>query len=157
MTVDMIQQDDSGVFIERRRSKTGVLCRWALWAETVKMLQDEISRRKEKPKAGEPLLLSRDGLPLVRFAGDTKLDAIWQAWFKTMAKLPAATRFAFKDLRKVSSQIVRDIGGKELSEVFLAHADGGVGEHYTGFQDWDKLADATGKLRDRLSPVFAGK
>ncbi len=153
LTPSMIFMGDGKPYIMRERGKTGVVAKWYLWKETAALLKKFI--RTDAPQ-DSPLIMTRQGKPLVWTNGSgNRVDAVQQIWTKLRKRAGVSIEgTSFKMLRKTSAQMVRDIGGKDMSEAFLSHAPGDISEHYTEFNDWDGLGKVLAKVRKKLAPVF---
>ena len=55
---------------------------------------------------------------------------------------------------KTGANIIRKIGGLEVSEAYLAHSERTLARVYSN-RDFDKLADALGIMETKLATVFA--
>ncbi len=153
LTPAMIHLDERDPYIERDRSKTGIYAKWYIWDETRELLKSELSRWDVTDDA--PLLLTQYRQPLKN--DQTRTDAIRLVW-ESLRKRVGVEIGGFKILRKFSGQLIRDIGGAEYAEAFLAHAPvSNVADAYHQFQDWDGLADAIKRMRVELDPMFTGK
>jgi integrase len=167
--------DHPGPYVKRRRHKTRVVGRWGLWPETAALL------RKALAKSADPerVLTNKRGDPLVFYRGRHRYDTVRGEWDKVLARAarhfawwqeheawrpphqrpagyraPVQTRrLPFKYLRKTSGDLVRRIGGKDMAEVFLSHADQTMARVYTN-RDFKRLDKALRKMRRRLEPVL---
>ena len=136
--------------------------RWRLWSETYEMAIRHwtYSRNKETNYDERDLMfVTRLGNPLVWYKrGDAqtpgqRLDSVQQAWNRLLDRTPRVTRRPFKHLRKTSSQLVRDIGGKELSELHLVHTDKTMGRAYNK-GDYIRLGEVLIEVRKKLLVMF---
>lgn len=150
LTGDMLHLGGPTPYLERTRSKTGVFGRWALWPETVSLLKAELL--KNPRRKGELVLLTQDGKPVVWQGANSKTDSVALAWRRLLDRSGLAV--PYKYLRKTGSQLIRNIGGMELSEAFLAHSDQTTGDHYNAFRNWSKLDAAIMEMRQVLQPMF---
>lgn len=55
---------------------------------------------------------------------------------------------------KTGADMIRKIGGLEISEAYLAHSEKTLARVYSN-RDFDKLADALGTIEAELATVFA--
>jgi integrase len=78
---------------------------------------------------------------------------IGQAWRKLIKKA-GVTHLGFRHLRKTGADMIRRIGGLEVSEAYLAHSEKTLARVYSN-RDFDKLADALGTMEAELAAVFA--
>lgn len=161
--------------IVRRRGKTRVPGRWRLWPETAALLR--------KVMAGTPheelVMLGRRGRPLVYYDGRYRYDAVRTEWEHVLDRAQRAwemhekrwggvperlwergyrapgkvRRLSFKYLRKTGGNLVRRLGGREQSEVYLAHADPKMARPYTN-KDFAALGRTLMRLRRQLIPVL---
>lgn len=155
LTPEMVKLDKG--YLERFRSKTGVYCRWSLWAETSKLLKAELEA--SSGKSNDPLFSTRNGKPLVWLSEDgIRNDAVYQIWYKLQDK--AGVKASFKMLRKTGSQFIRDIAGKDVAEVWLAHTEKGVvtngsGQNaYNRFGDWEAMEKTIMAMRAKVADMF---
>jgi len=137
--------------IARHRRKTEVYGSWVLWDVTADLLARRLERTPRN--AEEYALLTRNGKPYVRYTNGNRTDAIGQAWQK-LVKKAGVTRLGFKHLRKTGADMIRRIGGLEVSEAYLAHSEKTLARVYSN-RDFDKLAEALEKMEAELAPVFA--
>jgi integrase len=137
--------------IARHRRKTEVYGNWALWDVTADLLKNRLPYTPKNPE--EHALLTRNGQPYVRYVNGNRTDAIGQAWQKLIKKA-GVTKLGFKYLRKTGADMIRKIGGLEVSEAYLAHSEKTLARVYSN-RDFDKLADALGTMNAELKTVFA--
>lgn len=140
--------------IQRVRYKTGVMGRWKLWPETVKLLASEMNKDASQPLA----LLTDEGSPLVQYRSDAnKTDSVGMAWTRMMRRVHRKHEWVrtlgFKFLRKTGSDLVRRVGGVEMAEAFLSHAERSVSRVYNN-RDWERLDECLGQVRVMLDPMF---
>ena len=147
-TLEVSHIDLDGLTVKRPRHKTGVYSEHPLWAETADLL------RKFIPPSGIACLTER-GKPLMEQTADKQRDAISIVWKRILddAKMPKARRLSFGFLRKTGAQMVKKIGGLEVSEMYLAHNEPGLNKHYAG-RSWDKLKAAMTEMRQQLQPMI---
>jgi integrase len=135
-------------YIERFRQKSSVYGKWMLWPETANLLV-----RFMAPSNPEELaILTERGRRLkeVRHVGHK--DAFWQAW-RQMAMRSGIKRGSPKLLRKTGAWMTKQIGGLEISEMYLAHQEPGMNKAYAG-RRWDKMHAALSEMRLQLQPMF---
>jgi integrase len=154
--------------------------KYAAWAEAI-LNQGQGEYKRPAARAGEPIvsdieepetlaLKTEDGYPLCH--GST--DAIGLAWqrlyqnpnVREAVKNKTLRKINFYRLRTTAAQWIREIGGYETHQLFLAHStlerSGGQStaeKHYTDRTDAEfaRLADATAALRTKLQPMFDAK
>ncbi len=138
----------------KKQEDKGVWAQWSLWPETVTALRPLLTEAQTFPMgAGDNglCLLTQNGKPLVEDGEYGHKDAVVQAWRKLSPPL------SFKYLRKTAAGLLRTglglSNGTELAEMLLSHSDKGQVKAYSG-RDWDALSEATGLLRQYLSPLF---
>lgn len=156
LTLGMVDLENG--IIERERHKTGVEGKWILWDETKDFLTQAIinARQEGRTKQDDLIFVTQQGKPLVHYShNDYRTDSIGLAWQKLKKKCGyKGNGYAFANLRKSSSQFIRQEKGKEYSEAFLAHSDNTMAEHYNRFSDYKGLFEAIKKYRKHLSPMF---
>jgi integrase len=137
--------------IARHRRKTEVYGSWMLWGVTADLLERRLGWT---PKNAEDYaLLTRNGQPYVSYGNGNRTDVIGQAWTK-LVKKAGVTKLGFRYLRKTGADMIRKIGGLEVSEAYLAHSEKTLARFYSN-RDFDKLADALGIMETKLAAVFA--
>ncbi|MBT3201487.1 MAG: hypothetical protein HN350_16420 [Phycisphaerales bacterium] len=137
--------------IARHRRKTEVYGSWVLWGVTADLLERRLGWT---PKNAEDYaLLTRNGRPYVSYGNGNRTDVIGQAWAK-LVKKAGVTKLGFRYLRKTGADMIRKIGGLEVSEAYLAHSEKTLARVYSN-RDFDKLADALGTMETKLAAVFA--
>lgn len=130
--------------VERLRHKTGVFSRHVLWDETVKLL------RKVNAKDRKGLVcLTERGEPLVGH----KRDSVHASW-RYLTVNAKVRHMSYGKLRKTGAWMTKQLGGLEVSEMYLAHVEGGLNHHYAN-RDWGKLDAALTVMRSKLSPMLA--
>ena len=137
--------------ISRHRRKTEVYGSWVLWDVTADLLGRRL--RRTPKNAEDCALLTRYGKPYVRYKGSARTDAIGQAWQKLITKA-GIRKLGFKYLRKTGADMVRKIGGLEVSEAYLAHSEKTLARVYSN-RDFDKLAEALRTMEAELREMFA--
>jgi len=173
----IIYADGKPAFIERKRNKTGVKAKWKLWDETATALEYVLLEQstmsafdiepvnQPKPNTDNLAILTEDGYPLKH--GNT--DAIALAWQRLMnnkgvkGNVNNGDGYGFYCLRRTAAQLVQDIAGHEVKQVFGAWSTVDPSgrktvseKHYTqrSQADFDRVAVATDQLRLRLQPMF---
>jgi integrase len=122
-----------------------------LWGVTADLLERRLGWT---PKNAEDYaLLTRNGQPYVSYGNGNRTDVIGQAWTK-LVKKAGVTKLGFRYLRKTGADMIRKIGGLEVSEAYLAHSEKTLARFYSN-RDFDKLADALGIMETKLAAVFA--
>ena len=136
--------------------------RWRLWDETYTMSSNQWTFLRNKQTNFDQralMFVTRFNKPLVWYKrGDIhnsglRIDAVQKSWDYLLDNTPKVKRRSFKYLRKTSSQFVRDIGGKELSELQLVHTDTTMGRAYNK-GDYIKLGEVLMQVRKKLQPMF---
>ncbi len=136
--------------IARHRRKTEVYGSWVLWDVTADLLARRLRRTPEN--AEEYAFLTRYGQTYVRYNDSNRIDAIGQAWRK-LVKKAGVTKLGFKYLRKTGADMIRKIGGLEVSEAYLAHSERTLARVYSN-RDFDKLGVALRTMEAELATVF---
>jgi integrase len=136
--------------IARHRRKTEVYGSWVLWDVTADLLERRLPWTPKNKE--EHALLTRNGNPFVNYGSGHRTDVIGQAWQKLIKKADV-TKLGFKYLRKTGADMIRKIGGLEVSEAYLAHSEKTLARVYSN-RDFDKLADALGIMETELKTVF---
>ena len=136
--------------IARHRRKTEVYGSWVLWDVTADLLERRLPWTPKNKE--EYALLTRNGNPFVNYGSGHRTDVIGQAWQKLIKKADV-TKLGFKYLRKTGADMIRKIGGLEVSEAYLAHSEKTLARVYSN-RDFDKLADALGIMETELKTVF---
>ena len=143
-----------GGYIERARSKTGVLAKHKLWSVTLHLMEEHRDRDAE---GDDRLFLGKNGLPLVRrWLENSSLkhsDAVKNAFDRLLKKtgLQGSGR-GFYCLRKSGASIVERID-PTVTEMYLSHAEPGMKRAYAE-RDWARLARALGKMERHLGGVL---
>jgi integrase len=133
--------------IARHRQKSNVYAKWALWPETVELLQAHAE------KVGDLAFVSESGQPLVVEGLDGRTDSVHKPWAR-LAKRSGVSG-TFKLLRKTAAWMTKQAADLETSEMMLSHTEGamtGAGKmnrHYAG-RDWQKLAATLLVVRNQL-------
>jgi hypothetical protein len=119
---------DGEYYIDRRRGKTGIEGFWWLCPELAEILKTSIANTPAN--ADHLAFLTEDGLPLVH----GKTDTIRLTWERALNTAPTGTRkLPFGAVKKCGAQIIENLGGHELAQLFLAHRPATVAAgHYTG-------------------------
>lgn len=139
--------DTDKPIIERLRHKTGVYSRHLLWDETANVL-----RQVPKSERHGLVCLTERGERLVEQTPTRDRDATRQAW-RYILDRSGVRRLSYGKLRKTGAWMAKVIGGLEVSEMYLAHAELGMNKHYAG-RDWDKLDAALTVMRGQLGAMF---
>lgn len=128
---------DKGV-IERRRSKTGIYTRHALWPLTCGLLRSHCGKKSEPTDLcltsanGEPLVYERIVKGKLR-----RTDAIRNAFWRIQRQTGIQSGRGFYCLRKTAATEVEKID-PWVTEMFLGHSERGMRRHYVE-RDWDRL------------------
>lgn len=130
-----------GWYAERGRAKTGAYGRWALWPETM----DLLDRLRAKPNEHGLWLLGSKGNPLVHGGKDRRTDALILEWRRVFGAGEKPPRL----LRKTGATWIRERYGLEVAQAYLAHAQQSVSERYAD-RRWEQLDQALRELRESL-------
>jgi integrase len=142
--------DDPQPFVHRKRPKTGVEARWKLWPETVAAIRQNLAERNPQQLA----FLSIAGNPLVEVNDRCRRDVIKQAWAPLLKKAGIANPLGFKFLRKTGADRIKKLGGLEVSEMYLSHAEAnGMNRHYAN-RNWTQMHGCLELLREQLKPLW---
>jgi len=135
--------------IRRARQKTAVEQQWVLWAETAELLAKHLAPINDRGLA----LLTDGGKPLVYYSPKSggRIDTVVHCWARLAKRAKVAK--PFKLVRKTGATLVRSIGGIEVSEAYLAHAERSMARFYSRPEP-QRLTDALTELRARLNPMF---
>jgi integrase len=131
--------------IHRRRNKTGIEAKWALWPETILLL-----RTRQAPQNGElRWLLTERGNPLVEVNARTRRDAIEKHWAKLVLEAKLDRHLGFRFLRKTGADAIKRLGGLEESEMYLSHQEPGINKAYAN-RNWSRMWECLRQLRQQL-------
>lgn len=133
---------EGATYLERLRQKSGVYAKYKLWTETADALKSAIASK------GDLALLYR-GHPLIEGVTDSA-RVVWRA-----IRQRSGVDKPHKLLRKTAARMAKQIGGLEISEMILAHSEGGMNKHYSG-RNWEALDKATDAMRTQLESMFNG-
>jgi integrase len=143
--------------VDHIRGKTGIRGRYVIPEPVGHLLLHGME------KNGELAFLTADGKPLVWYGQEGKrhkTDSVAQMWRRLLRKCPQVRRLGFKYLRKTGATLIGDLTGSDrLAELYLSHSGQSVArKHYLGRTEeaFDQLADAIGKMRECLDPMFDG-
>lgn len=156
LTPAMCHLNAPQAYIQRPRHKTKQPGKWWLWPETETLLKEELAARPEAD-SNQPFLLTEERNPLVRVKADgSKLDSMALAWkrLRDACGLKSVAGTSLKYLRKTGSQLVRNRGGQEFADAFLAHKTRGIGASYHAFQKWDELGKFILEAREDVAKMF---
>ena len=128
--------------IERPRNKTGIWGEWPLWGHTALML----SRQMEKE--GKFAFATKQGNPLVHY-NPNRSDCVGLA-FNRLTRQEGFKGTGFKELRKLGSQMVRNLAGLEVSQQFLAHKPKSVAEMHYNNAEPEKLNKAVCDMEGQI-------
>lgn len=135
-------------YIERLRKKTLVQGKWKLWPETAKLLKTHLEARGTK-EATAKVFQTKNGNNLVWInENGSRIDTVINAWRRWTSNITLPDGISFKSFRKTGSQWVRDLGGQEMSELYLSHTDKTTGKHYNK-GDAEKLAAILDEARNK--------
>lgn len=135
-------------FIERFRQKTQIYARWSLWPETARLLRVHMAG----PNPEDLALFTDRGRRLKCVAPSGVYSGVSEAW-RLIVKRSGVPKGTYKLLRKTGAWMLKQIGGLEVSEMYLAHQEPGMNKHYAG-RRWDKLDAALLEMRKQLEPMF---
>lgn len=85
-----------------------------------------------------------------------KIDTIASAWARLRKKLGKGLKnsYSFKSLRKTGADMIQQLGGVDIAQVYLSHTPTTVlQKNYTNPQ-FQKLAEALNLMRNQLQPIF---
>jgi integrase len=139
--------DSKEPFIERFRQKTQVYARWSLWPETAHLLRRYIAR----PNPDDLALFTERGRRLKSVAPSGVYSGVSEAWRVIVRR--SGVQGTYKLLRKTGAWMTKQIGGLEVSEMYLAHQEPGMNKAYAG-RRWDKLDVALAEMRKQLEPML---
>ncbi len=152
----------SGSFIKYARSKTDVYGEWRLWPETEQAMDWYLAQRPQTTETA--LLVTAAGKNLVMpTKGNNRngrIPNVWSTLLKRIEKdVPGFRRLSFNKLRKTGASLVREVGGGEISGIYLCHGQSvksdSLAEVYTN-RPFDKVFSALDTVRsEKLAPVFA--
>jgi hypothetical protein len=150
---------DGEYYIDRRRGKTGIEGFWWVCPELAEILKASIA--ETSANADNLAFLTSDGLPLVH----GKTDTIRLTWERALSTAPTRTReLPFGAVKKCGAQIVENLGGHELAQLFLAHRPATVAAgHYTGASvsvgigktAFERLHDVQKQMYEALRPRYS--
>lgn len=178
MEVDWLVEKDGEHFIDGRRNKNGNPGVWWVHPRLARMLKESLAYR-EAPTPDDGLMFHTEkGNSLVRCGEKAgKADVISDMWDEDLVPLLkqwGVPNIGFGHLRHTSSQMIRNVAGPHMQQVFLAHstaktADGkstkgaSVADiHYSakdaqtgvGKNDYEKLWDAQKQVWQTLEKMF---
>lgn len=133
--------------IERHRHKTNVWAGWSLWPTTIEALRAQMNT------SGPLALTTADGQPLVHYKG-SKTDSIRQAWTRLVVK-SGIRKCGFKTIRKLGTQLIRELAGLEAAQMYLAHKGSSVAErHYSNplYKKLDEALSLVGRKVEGMLP-----
>ena len=109
------------------------------------------SMAKTPANADDLAFLTEDGHPLVH----GKTDTIRLTWERCLSTAPAGVRcLPFGRVKKCGAQVVKNVGGREMLQLFLAQRRTTVADvHYAG----DDVAVGVGKRRTSASMTCSGR
>jgi hypothetical protein len=134
-------------YVERFRKKTSVYARWSLWPETTELLRKFIAPPNEEDLA----LFTERGRRLKLIAPSGAFSGVSEAWRRIVKR--SGVKGSYKLLRKTGAWMTKQIGGLEVSEMYLAHQEPGTNKAYAG-RRWDKLDAALMEMRQQLAAMF---
>jgi hypothetical protein len=145
-------------FVDRSRGKTGVEGFWWVCPELAEALKESMA--KTPPNSDGLAFLTEDGLPLVH----GKTDTIRLTWERCLNMAPEGVRnLPFGRVKKCGAQIIKNLGGQEMAQLFLAHASATVADvHYVGDDvevgvgktPFERLHDVQRQMYDALKSQF---
>ena len=131
-----------------------------MWPETVRLIHRELLRRGTL-KTDEPLIVTENGERLVRWLDNgQRVDTVGQLFTQHRGRA-GVSQLGFKHLEKTAANLIAQEYGAEIASTFVSHGRpiGNIDPiiyNYTN-KRFDKLAEATEWLRDKLSPVFGDR
>lgn len=138
-------------YIERGRSKTGVVSRYKLWPVTTQLIQAEMV---DDTGPDDRVFLNGNDLPLVRrwlnADGKAKMsDAVGNLFWRLQRNLCINGGRGFYSLRATGATKIERINPL-VTELYLAHAERGMKRHYA-VRDWSALDEALVEMDRQLS------
>lgn len=135
--------------IKRIRPKSGltILGEWKLWPLTRQRLQ-RYMRGKEYADT-DIVFTTKHGNPIVH----GKTDGVRLTWDRWTKKIELRKGLSFKNLRKTGSQWVKNAGGSDMSELYLAHTDKSTGRFYND-GDYKRLSQILDDLWPTVSKLL---
>jgi hypothetical protein len=162
LTFDEVREENSEMYIDRDRHKTGVHGRWWIPPEAAAEIRKVMARTPRDPAVNPAQLafLTCRNMPLVHRATHGKRARsdyiggnLWGSLLRA-ARHVGVKHISFKGMRKATAQLIRDEWGKEVSRTFLAHADEDIqDENYTRACT-DKVEKAMRALYPRMKVMF---
>lgn len=154
--------DSAAPYIARRRHKVKAQVKktfyWRLWDETADALRQHLADPKTeellaayKPNEDQitdPVFLTENSNLLVEAKEKSVNDAVklvWQRW----ARRAKVGNGGFKRIRSTGSQFIRNIGGAEMADAYLAHKDRGSLKNYSD-ADFKRLGKCLMKIRKNM-------
>lgn len=168
----MIYKDKGEWYIDRKRGKTGEFGFWWIAPELAEMLNRQMARTPVDPALNPAGLafLTEDGNKLAR---DGDIDTIRNLWDTCTYRCPKSPDYSFGQVKKCGIQLVFNVGGEQLAQLFAAHKPKTiVKKHYAknntditeGLElnlspelmkdEWDQLHDVQRKVWSELKPLF---
>ena len=122
------------------------------------MLKENLKKREW----GKTLNLPRSnyvfGKPLVYFnKSKNKIDLVYAAWENLLNNKDVKNKvqpLSFKYLRKTGADLIKEIAGSEIAQLYLSHSKTTIADKHYINPDFPKLFDALQKMRKRLSLMF---
>ncbi len=148
--------DNDPPTIKRVRRKSGVYGEAVLWPETWAAIQ---RRRPKSTTASSLVLMTARSTEYTR----QRVANTWETLRKRIERAtgaPAEWWLPFKHLRKTAAQLIRNESDGEIAGVFLSHgkpvATDDLADLYSN-RPFHRVAEALGKVRKRLEPMFAAE
>lgn len=163
LALDEIKFDKAGeMYIDRDRHKTGVHGRWWIPPEPAAVIKRVIEKTPRDPAINPHGLafLTPRNMPLVHRADRRKRARSDYVGSNVWSKLLRAARYhgvrhiSFKFMRKGTAQFIRDAHGKEVSRMFLAHADEDIQDEAYTRPLLTKLDCAIRQFHQTMKPMF---
>lgn len=149
LIVSEISFDAPSPFIQRERLKTHVEGVWALWPETLESIRREMAPANPLNR----VFLSAHGKTLV--GGENwGRDVVRAEWRKLRDRAGMPSALSFKYLRKTGADMIRQIGGIEVSEMYLAHVEPRTMSRHYSNRPWHQLDESLVTLRGHLINVL---
>jgi len=139
--------DGDPPILQSRRHKTGVYAKWALWPETVEVIRNQLGNDSR----GDRVFAGKGGRPLVKYGvNGTHRDDVGVIYDKLRKRSGLETDLTFKFFRKTGGDWVKQIGGHEASEMYLAHSESSRMNRFYANRVWPEMHACLDEMRQRL-------
>ena len=143
--------DSDPCVLHAYRHKTGVYANWILWPETTEAIRAEMS---DLTNSGR-VFVGRHGRSLVEVGQKGRRDDVATSFMKLRKRAGIPSAPTFKHLRKHGATIIKEIGGVEISAMYLAHSESDrMNKHYAD-RMWPQMHECLLKMRERLLPIIS--